>query len=102
MYKRSQNRKPVVKKRDRKHCKTIKTDDIRLDKYIANSGMCSRRDADVTYNLEQWSKQGVVTKLIYKVKPGEIVNFDGAWQHRKKRIFVWTSQKTSPSNESRT
>ncbi len=51
---------------------------IRLNKYIANSGICSRREAD------NFIKTGVVTvngeivdELGYKVKPGDKVHFGG-------------------------
>jgi len=51
---------------------------IRLNKYIANSGLCSRREADT------FIKAGLVhvndkpvTEMGYRVKPGEVVKFDG-------------------------
>ena len=44
--KRAQNRKPVVKKDSPNEPKPLKSDDIRLNKYIDKSGACSRRDPD--------------------------------------------------------
>ena len=79
------NRKPLEKKTVKKEFKKItpnKTSDetsgIRLNKYIANSGICSRREAD-TY-IEHGSVQvngKLVTEMGYKVQPDDIVQFDG-------------------------
>lgn len=79
MAKRSQNRKPVAKKDSPNIPKPLKSDDIRLNKYIANSGLCSRRDADIYIQSGNVKVNGIaVTEMGYKVKPGDIVNFDGA------------------------
>ena len=55
-----------------------KRDGTRLNKFIANSGVCSRREADtyiasglVTVNNK------VVNTMGYLVKPGDEVKFDG-------------------------
>ena len=74
------NRKPT-KKTYSKIKKTPKSDEssgIRLNKYIANSGICSRREAD-TY-IEHGSVQvngKLVTEMGYKVQPTDVVQFDG-------------------------
>lgn len=58
--------------------KPLKSDDIRLNKYIANSGVCSRRDADIYIQSGNVKVNGeVITEMGYKVKPGDVVNFDG-------------------------
>ncbi len=55
-----------------------KEDGIRLNKYIANSGMCSRRDADIYISAGNVTVNGKpVTEMGYKVKPGDEVKFDG-------------------------
>ena len=95
MAKRSQIRKPTVKKESPNVSKPLKTDDIRLNKYIANSGMCSRRDADIYIQSGNVKVNGiVVTEMGYRVKPGEIVNFDGALiTPEKKEYFVLNKPK---------
>jgi 23S rRNA pseudouridine2605 synthase len=58
--------------------KSDESSGIRLNKYIANSGICSRREAD-TY-IEHGSVQvngKLVTEMGYKVQPTDIVQFDG-------------------------
>lgn len=53
-------------------------DEIRLNKYIANSGICSRRDADIYIAAGSVSVNGEpVTELGYKVKLTDEVRFDG-------------------------
>ncbi|WP_395052856.1 pseudouridine synthase [Flavobacterium sp.] len=95
MAKRSQNRKPTVKKESPNVSKPLKTDDIRLNKYIANSGMCSRRDADIYIQSGNVKVNGiVVTEMGYRVKLGEVVNFDGALiTPEKKEYFVLNKPK---------
>jgi len=59
--------------------KPLKSDDIRLNKYISNSGVCSRRDADIYIQSGNVKVNNVViTEMGYKVKPGDVVNFDGS------------------------
>ncbi|MDA9234661.1 rRNA pseudouridine synthase [Polaribacter sp.] len=58
--------------------KTDESAGIRLNKYIANSGVCSRREAD-TY-IEHGSVEvngNLVTEMGYKVQADDIVRFDG-------------------------
>ena len=54
-------------------------DEIRLNKYISNSGACSRRDADIYIQSGNVKVNGIpVTEMGYMVKPGDVVNFDGS------------------------
>ncbi|GGD19659.1 pseudouridine synthase [Flavobacterium orientale] len=67
----------------------VKSDDIRLNKYIANSGACSRRDADIYIQSGNVKVNGVViTEMGYQVKPGDVVNFDGATIIPEKKEYV--------------
>ena len=51
---------------------------IRLNKYIANSGICSRREADMYIKVGSVSVNGtVVSEMGFKVKPNDEVKFDG-------------------------
>lgn len=52
---------------------------MRLNKYISNSGVCSRRDADIYIKSGNVKVNGVtVTEMGYLVKATDVVNFDGA------------------------
>lgn len=51
---------------------------MRLNKYIANSGICSRRDADIYISSGNVRVNGeVITEMGYKVKLTDEVKFDG-------------------------
>ncbi|CAM4202925.1 MULTISPECIES: pseudouridine synthase [Gillisia] len=55
-----------------------KPEGIRLNKYIANSGACSRRDADIYIGAGNVTvNDKIVTEMGYRVKPTEEVKFDG-------------------------
>ncbi|MFT5249854.1 MAG: 23S rRNA pseudouridine2605 synthase, partial [bacterium] len=54
------------------------SDGIRLNKYIANSGICSRREADMYIQVGSVSVNGtVVSEMGFRVKPNDEVKFDG-------------------------
>ena len=64
-------------------------DEIRLNKYIANSGACSRRDADIYIQSGTVKVNGIpVTEMGYMVKPGDDVNFDGATLTPEKKVYI--------------
>lgn len=51
---------------------------IRLNKYIANSGICSRREADMYIEVGSVTVNGkVINEMGYKVKLTDTVTFDG-------------------------
>lgn len=80
--------KPIFDK-PKKAVKTEKSEDIRLNKYISNSGVCSRRDADIYIQSGNVKVNGeVVTEMGYKVKPGDVVNFDGSVITPEKKEYV--------------
>lgn len=64
-------------------------DEIRLNKYIANSGICSRRDADIYIQSGNVKVNGVpVVEMGYLVKPGDVVNFDGSIITPEKKVYI--------------
>ncbi|WP_242202204.1 pseudouridine synthase [Aestuariivivens insulae] len=63
--------------------------EIRLNKYIANSGICSRREADVHIATGLVTVNGtVVTEMGYKVKPTDEVRYDGARVNPEQKAYV--------------
>ena len=63
--------------------------EMRLNKYIANSGICSRRDADMHISIGGVSVNGkIVTEMGYKVKLDDEVRFDGARISPEKKAYV--------------
>ena len=62
---------------------------IRLNKYISNSGICSRREADMYISIGNVTVNGkVVTEMGYKVKIEDEVRFDGARINPEKKAYV--------------
>lgn len=69
--------------------KSSNPDEIRLNKYISNSGICSRRDADMHIAVGSVTVNGkVITEMGYKVKLEDEVRFDGARINPEKKTYV--------------
>ena len=69
--------------------KKSNSDEIRLNKYIANSGICSRRDADMHIATGSVTVNGkIVTEMGYKVKLDDDVKFDGSRISPEKKAYV--------------
>src|SRR6476620_6662010 len=69
--------------------KPFKSDDIRLNKYISNSCVCSRRDADIYIQSGNVKVNGeVITEMGYKVQLNDVVNFDGSLITPEKKEYV--------------
>ena len=78
---------PVKKKAPQKT--NANPDEIRLNKYIANSGICSRRDADMHISIGSITVNGkVVIEMGYKVKLEDEVRFDGSRISPEKKAYV--------------
>ena len=117
----SENKKPEFKKTDskksysrdntpfQKFSKTDKpkpakpksdSDEIRLNKYVANSGVCSRRDADIYIQSGNVKVNGeVVTEMGYKVKLSDVVNFDGVTITPEKKEYILLNKPKNFSTE---
>ena len=58
--------------------KNVTDDAVRLNKYVANSGVCSRREADVLIATGVVTVNGkVVVEMGYKVNPTDVVSYGG-------------------------
>lgn len=64
-------------------------DEIRLNKYIANSGICSRRQADEHISVGLVTVNGkVVTEMGYRVKLDDDVRYDGRRISPERKAYV--------------
>ena len=62
---------------------------IRLNKYVANAGICSRRQADEYIKTGVVEVNGtVITEMGFKVKPEDDVRFDGQRISPEKKVYV--------------
>lgn len=88
---KSSKRKTVKKiKQDKeKHYTTIEKEQIRLNRYIASTGLCSRRQADtyiksglITVNSK------VITELGTRINPNDTVKYNGERIKEEKKIYI--------------
>lgn len=64
-------------------------DEIRLNKYLSNAGICSRRDADMLIRTGLVSVNGeIVQEMGYKVKKGDVVKYDGGTINPETKRYV--------------
>lgn len=79
----------VLKSNSAKSSDSAPTDGIRLNKYIANAGICSRREADklIAEGLIKLNNK-VVTELGIKVLPNDVVQYKGETLNREKFVYV--------------
>ena len=82
-------RKGYVREKDPMYDRPAATGEIRLNKYLADCGVCSRREADdlikagcVTVNGE------VITTMGYKVKTNDKVMYGGQTLNREKLRYI--------------
>ncbi len=86
-----------------------KFQDVRLNKYIANAGICSRREADQLILAGRVKvNDKIISELGFKVKPGEKVYFDNKLLRPEKFVYVLLNKPkdfittTSDPNERKT
>ncbi|RXK48154.1 pseudouridine synthase [Aquirufa rosea] len=66
-----------------------KNDSIRLNRFIANAGICSRRDADKLIDAGVIKVNNkVVTEMGYQVQPTDIVKYGNRKLNREKPVYV--------------
>ena len=73
---KSANKLSFRKKRNT--LKKIDDSKLRLNKFIANTGICSRREADKFIEAGVVSVNGIgITEMGYKISPSDVVKFNG-------------------------
>jgi 23S rRNA pseudouridine2605 synthase len=78
---------PRIKKTNRKDTEDDGT--IRLNRFIANAGVCSRREADTLIESGEIKVNGqVVTELGFKVQPSDTVQYGKKLLNREKLVYV--------------
>ncbi|SZD71490.1 Ribosomal large subunit pseudouridine synthase B [Candidatus Ornithobacterium hominis] len=90
----NKNRKPNFSKKfnkpkPQKADKKPNDDLMRLNKFIANAGVCSRREADELIKTGAVEVNGMmITEMGYKVKPDDEVRYDGELLTPEKKVYV--------------
>jgi len=66
-----------------------RSEGIRLNKYIANTGLCSRREADDLIRAGLISVNGRVTNILgTKVAPSDVIKYDGKILSKEKKVYI--------------
>ncbi len=64
-------------------------DQVRLNKYLSNAGICSRREADVLIQTGVVSVNGkIITELGYKIAPEDVIQYDGETINAEVKRYV--------------
>ncbi|GAA3519554.1 pseudouridine synthase [Aquimarina addita] len=78
-----------IKKKQSSPKKMSNPNEVRLNKYVANSGVCSRREADLYIQTGSvWVNGKPITEMGYKVKLTDEVKFDGRLITPYKKEYV--------------
>lgn len=91
-FKKDDFRKPFARKKYDDYSEKQKeneSSEIRLNKFIADAGICSRRNADMYISSGNVEVNGVVmTTLGYRVQPTDVVKFDGKLISSEKKEYI--------------
>jgi 23S rRNA pseudouridine2605 synthase len=69
--------------------KALVREDMRLNKYLSNAGICSRREADILISTGVVTVNGtVVTEMGFRVKPGDTVVYGGQAIKPEKNVYL--------------
>jgi 23S rRNA pseudouridine2605 synthase len=80
---------PVKQKKHTAESDLVGGSGIRLNRYISNAGICSRREADELINAGLVSvNDNIVTTLGTKVIHGDVVKFNGSKLSVEERVYV--------------
>ncbi len=81
--------KPQLKQAEKVLSKTNSKDGIRLNKYIATTGLCSRREADTHIAAGLVIVNGnVITEMGFKVQPTDIVKYNGETIKGERLVYL--------------
>lgn len=77
------------KKRLNSNSSNLGDGSIRLNKFIAHAGVCSRREADELIQLGSITVNGeIITEMGYKVKPTDVVKHEGDTLSHGERFYL--------------
>ena len=80
---------PRDKKSSKAPVKATVREDMRLNKYLSNSGICSRREADILISTGVVSVNGkVITEMGFRVSPGDVVVYGGQAIKPERNVYL--------------
>lgn len=88
-FRKKQAAKGSVSAKKKGESQKSNSNEIRLNRYVANSGVCSRREADIYIAAGNVTVNGKpITEMGYKVKLEDDVRFDGRRLNPVKKEYV--------------
>ncbi len=88
-YKKSYSKPKSTQPKTGNIPKKKNTDEMRLNRFVANAGVCSRREADTYISAGMVTVNGKpVVELGVKVKPTDEVRFDGRLLNPEKKVYL--------------
>jgi 23S rRNA pseudouridine2605 synthase len=88
-YADERSAKPKIIKKHTKSDINKETEGTRLNKYLSNAGICSRREADTLISAGLVSVNGkIITELGVKVMPYDEVKFNGEKVNPEKKVYI--------------
>ncbi len=91
-FKKSKSRfdsKPERRQTSQENEAPVQTGQMRLNRFIANSGVCSRREADELISMGLISVNGkTITEMGFKVNPGDEVRYENKVLKAEKPVYV--------------
>jgi 23S rRNA pseudouridine2605 synthase len=84
-------RKVMASKRPSRELPKTGTEDglIRLNKYMASTGICSRREADEYIKAGLMTVNGkLITEMGVKVSPGDVIKYNGETLREEKKVYI--------------
>ncbi len=88
-YKKSYSKPKSTQPKTGNIPKKKNTDEMRLNRFVANAGVCSRREADTYIAAGMVTVNGKpVVELGVKVKPTDEVRFDGRLLNPEKKVYL--------------
>jgi 23S rRNA pseudouridine2605 synthase len=87
--KRAYEKKSFDKNAPSKQNKPSDDGTIRLNKYISNAGICSRREADELIESGVVQVNGkIITEMGYKVKPTDVIKYGGQTLKKERLVYL--------------
>jgi 23S rRNA pseudouridine2605 synthase len=87
--KRAFEKKSYSKKESGPAAKSNNDGTVRLNKYIANAGICSRREADELIESGVVQVNGkIITEMGFKVKPTDVIKYGGQTLKKEKLVYL--------------
>lgn len=88
-YKKAPLRKPSGKKSTNNPHTKANDGKTRLNKFLANAGICSRREADVLISTGVVTVNGkVITEMGFKVSPDDKITYGGETIRSEKKVYL--------------